>query len=137
METRLNIGSKTGQRSKEHDLQSILLMRQQAVRMQQQQRIAEIKIGQLEGSLIPVNDMDVILVDLASALSSQLRAWPSRLMDRLKPHIKPESHDELFALVTGEITALLQELKTMRLGNPEIDPDADPDFGDDEPDDAA
>lgn len=128
MEARHYIGNKASTQGKSERLQRSLLILQQRQRIAQRARMDELKIAQIERELIPVTDMDVILTDLAGALSSQLRAWPSRLMDRLKPHIKPESQDELFALVTGEITTLLLELKTMQLGEPVTDLDADPDF---------
>lgn len=134
METRHYIGNKTNQHSKSEKLQRSLLILQQRQRIAQQARIAELKIAEIERSVIPVGDMDVILVDLAGAISSQARAWPSRLMGRLQQYVKPGCEAEVFALLTEDTNGFLLELKTMQLGNPEIDPDADPDF-DDDPDD--
>lgn len=146
METRLYLGNKNGgQQSKQERLQRILLQRAQAQRMAQQMRLAQLKIDEVEKRVISVSDMDAILVEIAGAISSRLRSQPSRLMDRLKPHIKPESHDELYQLLMDESASLLTELKTMERGgglpidvSPETDEELDGLIAESpEPDDAA
>lgn len=130
METRFNIGSKQAGQSKADPLNidKIILLRQQQRRMRQQARLADLKIAEIERRVIPVDEMHAILVELAAALSTRLRSQPARLMERLLPHLKPESHDLLYELLTGESHSLLEELKTLEpgAGHP-IDPDLDED----------
>lgn len=139
METRQYIGNKKAP-SQLENIDRIILVRAQQRRMRQQMRLTALKIDEIERRVIPVDEMHAILVELAAALSTRLRSQPARLMERLLPHIRPESHDLLYELLTEESHSLLEELKVMDAGagNP-IDPDIDDegDFGDEEPDDAA
>lgn len=138
METRLYVPSKKGTQSKEQEIDRIILVRAQQRRMRQQAKLADLKIDEIERRLIPIDEMHAILVELAAALSTRLRSQPARLMERLLPHIKSESHDLLYQLLTEESHSLLEELKMMDAGEP-IDPDLDDEESDGEefPDDAA
>lgn len=145
METRQYIGNKKAP-SQLENIDRIILVRAQQRRMRQQMRLTALKIDEIERRVIPVDEMHGILVELAAALSTRLRSQPARLMERLLPHIKPESHDLLYELLTEESHSLLEELKILEpgVGKP-IDPDVDDiededGFGEeaeDEPDDAA
>lgn len=138
METRLYVGNKKGTQSKEQEIDRIILLRAQQRRMKQAEKLANLKIDEIERRVIPVDEMHAILVELAAALSTRLRSQPARMMERMLPHIKPESHDLLYQLLTEESHSLLEELKVMDAGEP-IDPDLDEEEGEEEefPEDAA
>jgi hypothetical protein len=128
MEHRHYTSSRGRQQDPKERLQQQLLLLQQSQRIAQRARLDQIKIDELEKRLISVSDMDSIMIDLGGAISSRLRAFPARMMERLKPHIRPESHDELYAILTAEADSWLEELKTMDSGIPVIGDDPEEPF---------
>ena len=130
METRLYLG-KSDKQSAQERLQRVILQRASLKRIAQQMKLSQLKIDEMERRSIPVEELNSILVEIAAAISTRLRAQPSRLMERLTPHLRDESRDDVFALLQEDAAGVLAELKTMQegAGTPlETDPDADTDL---------